>query len=714
MSPKPDADNVRVVHCRRLPSTFQKQSPWAILFLLLPELASAALPRFSNVFQDHMVLQRGYPVQIWGLGATQDKELIVEFLDENASVLASAKVRPWFDGKWNLTVPTLPEEATGRSLTLTVKNEDSVRPDQALQDVTMGDVYLFTGQSNVDLPESYALQFNETHQIYEEAFADEAGRRGMIRIMIVPNQVPGLQYGALPKEELANVPDCPLCPFPFSGHPASYHVCHCNALRWMRASAKAIRGFTALGWFSGAALARSVPALRNVPLGLVRSSWGGTKILRWSGPDAMAQCPQTSKPHGRGLPSDLFSNMIYPLMRLRFSAIVWMHGASDTGKVDAYLGPNYYACALPAMIRDWRLKFAQGELPFVVVELPAYCNERDWATFHTFCDQPQSILSSREYHLPAMRIAQAAAERLPEVYMVTTMDLGSMHPMGGSIHSDRKEELGKRVALAAQAAVYNDSNAIWEAPRANRASMEGTHRIRVEFALRDGERLLLNSSMKCPSQILGIYCTGAGFEVHSPTTLAWVPAASSALVGTSVIITAPANVSVIDRVRYAYADWPVCSLRSAASGLPARIFDLQVGSALLERSPEDTGKGSTWPWKKFTWNNPETWIPSGVQVKEMEHVQEKKIQHSVEKLEHNVEEEVKDDDGFEGFSWQFLIACSASLFTLVVCIQFCCLRDCRCCRGGSRREVDADQMQDQALLNKDRSPEYRGLKTISP
>lgn len=683
MSPEPGRGD-RVAQYRRTSVTFHGQTPWAMLLFLLPELASAALPRFSNVFQDHMVLQRGYPIQVWGLGATADKELKVEFVDENGDVLASVKNRPWFDGKWNLTVPTLPEQATGQSFTLTVTNEGSDAPDQSLHDVTLGDVYLFTGQSNVDLPESYALQFNETHQIFEEAFADKAGALGMIRIMIVPNQVPGLQYGALPKEELANVPDCKLCPFPFAGTPASYHVCHCNALRWTRASAKAIRGFTALGWFSGAALARSSPSLGKVPLGLVRSSWGGTKILRWSGPDAMAQCPQTSKPHGRGLPSDLFSNMIYPLMRLRFSAIVWMHGASDTGKIDAYLGPNYYACALPAMIRDWRLKFAQGDLPFVVVELPAYCNERDWATFHTFCDQPQSILSDREYHLPAMRMAQAAAEKLPEVYMVTTMDLGSMHPMGGSIHSDRKEELGKRVALAALAAVYNDSSVIWQAPRARMASMEGAHSIRVEFALREGETLSLNTSMKCPPQILGIYCTGAGFEVRTPT--GWVPAISAALVGTSVIITAPPNLTAIDRVRYAYADWPVCSLRSVESGLPARIFDLQIGDMIVERKPE--GIRETIGPYTFT-------VP----------VSERQVRQ-VERLG----DQVKDPDGFQGLSWYFLAACSASLFMLVVCIQFCCRGDCRCCRGGSRREVDADTMQDQALLNKDSrhmSPEYR-------
>jgi len=253
--------------------------------------------------------------------------------------------------------------------------------------------------------------------------------------------------------------------------------------------------------------------------------------------------------------------------------------------------------------------------------------------------------------------------------------------------------LGKRVALAAQAAVYNDSSVIWQAPRASRASMDGSHSIRVEFELREVERLMLNTSMQCPPQILGIYCTGAGFEVRCPS--GWVPARSAALVGASVIITANTNATAIDRVRYAYADWPVCSLQSVESGLPARIFDLQIGDAAAPTTPPGI-REQIGPYK-FT-------IPVS--------------ERDVERLE----DQVRDPDGFEGFSWPFLIACSASLFTLVVCVQFCCLKDCRCCRSESR-ELDADQIQDQALLNKERPPEYRlkqqrgssrGLKTISP
>jgi len=551
---------------------------WATA-LLLPRSVSAFIPRFSNAFQSHMVLQRGRPLVLWGFGAGKGAGLTVEFSpseEAQRQPVMQGQTISDSDGRWEVTLPTPLEKFVGLSMKLTVTKNGTSDPSQELQDVTLGDVYLFTGQSNVDLPESYALQRHPHMQRQEETFAEEMGKKGLIRIMIVPNQVPGLHYGREPALELTNSPDCRLCPPPFGPKwDMPYKVCHCNSLRWTRATAAAMRGYSALGWFSGAALARTMPFLKGVPLGLVRSSWGGTKILRWSSPDAMSRCPQSVKP--QRMASDLFSNMIYPMAKLQFSAIVWMHGASDTGRMAAYQGPSYYACALTAMIMDWREKFRREHLPFIVVELPAYCNERDWATFHTFCDQKKSILRDTEYHLPAMRVAQAEAEKLKHVYMVTAMDLGSLHPMGGSIHSDRKQELGVRVALAARAAVYNDSNVIWEAPTAVSASVSHPQHVSVKFSTRSNEFLVLNNSARCPPQILPIYCTGGGFELYSNGS--WFPAVSAWLgQDTSVVLRTSLN-GTIERVRYAYADWPVCNLRSAVTGLPARIFDLPVAAA---------------------------------------------------------------------------------------------------------------------------------------
>lgn len=90
----------------------------------------------------------------------------------------------------------------------------------------------------------------------------------------------------------------------------------------------------------------------------------------------------------------------------------------------------------------------------------------------THCDQQKSALILSDYHLPALRVAQATAQTIGRVYMIPNHDLGSIHPVSGSIHSARKPELGKRVALATFAAVYGQSSTVvWSGPEVLRASL---------------------------------------------------------------------------------------------------------------------------------------------------------------------------------------------------------------------------------------------------
>ena len=158
-------------------------------------------------------------------------------------------------------------------------------------------------------------------------------------------------------------------------------------------------------------------SLRNVPLGLVRSSWGGTPIQRWSSADAVKACPQGKK----GTTSDLFNGMIHTFIGLEWSAAAWYQGESNTAADGNFVGPKYYSCALPALISDWRGKLNLPSLPFFVVELSAYCNERDTGTYKTWCDLPAKI-KTVDYHLPSMRLAQSAAEKLANVFIVSASE----------------------------------------------------------------------------------------------------------------------------------------------------------------------------------------------------------------------------------------------------------------------------------------------------
>jgi hypothetical protein len=117
--------------------------------------------------------------------------------------------------------------------------------------------------------------------------------------------------------------------------------------------------------------------------------------------------------------------------------------------------------------------------------------------------------------------------------------------------------------------------------------------VTVSFSLQQGvSGMSLNTSADCPSVVLNVYCRRAqtlGFEVlapavagasgTSPADSAWQAPTSVALSEDkrSVVVTLAAG-QVASRVRYAYSDWPVVSLRNAEGGLPARLFDMPVMS----------------------------------------------------------------------------------------------------------------------------------------
>lgn len=552
-------------------------------------------PRFSNVFQSHMVLQRGQPIDVWGFGGQVGDSLQVTLYAGIEGSVSWAQAIVGDGGEWRTVLEEQPSTLIGKPLSLCLSHQkEGAAPIQNLTDVVLGDVYLYTGQSNVDLPVTYVHQFTPAGQEKEEQLAEQIGRTGLLRIMIVPARCGLTYHDGIVAKELAHVPECNSCPPAFGpqqgtnkcnllgGRAGNYSYCNCDSLHWARTSPDNIRGFSAVAWFMGRALLEQ-KAVVDVPIGLVRSSWGATNIAVWSGPDAIAKCPQEGEPPSSFAPyirSALYAHMVMPLRGLRFSAVVWVHGARNVGPAsDPYMGGTYYACALRAMIEEWREKLLQPHLPFLIVESPIYCNELDYRTWHTWCDDKESKLTEPDVHLPEMRLAQNKAEHLPGVYLVSTMDQGNLQKaMGGAIHSVGKRDLGKRLAVAARSAVYNDSKAVWTGPRPKVAFRVGASRVSICFDLGNGGDLKLNRSATCPDVILPVYCTGGGFELGINGS--WVRPQKVTVCGQSVILEAFEAFNA-DRVRYAWADWPVNMLKNDA-GMPTRIFNMPIASNMDE------------------------------------------------------------------------------------------------------------------------------------
>ena len=195
-----------------------------------PSASSTSSPppraRFSNVFGDAMVLQRDQPIRLWGFGFGASAACLGSACGPAVATPRGGSNAP---GWWAATLPARAASATAVELTLRDANNITL---QRLVDVVVGDVYLFSGQSNIYIPQTYGSQVydpglpdcrpqdatnrlcsrtNTTAQRATEALADRLGESlGLVRLRIVAAPAPNATVDA-EAPELPEAPDCELC-----------------------------------------------------------------------------------------------------------------------------------------------------------------------------------------------------------------------------------------------------------------------------------------------------------------------------------------------------------------------------------------------------------------------------------------------------------------------------------------------------------------------
>lgn len=190
-------------------------------------IAGSSPALLDEMFQDHAVLQRDRPIPIWGQAEPND-EVTVEF--NGASVTARADAQ----GQWKLELP-----ATSAGGPFELAARASSGTTQTIADVLVGDVWLCSGQSNMEWPVKAALNsFAEIHRAPNDA----------IRLLTVSKHTS-------------------FTPLDTFHHPVS----------WQRATSESAAEFSAVCFFFARELQKHVP----VPMGLIHSSWGGAKIEPW-------------------------------------------------------------------------------------------------------------------------------------------------------------------------------------------------------------------------------------------------------------------------------------------------------------------------------------------------------------------------------------------------------------------------------------------------
>lgn len=369
---------------------------FSVLFFVFA-LAAFADVRLPAIIGDHMVLQQSTTVTLWGWCDPGEKIFIRTGWD-TATYAATGTS----GATWQLSLPT---PKSGGPYTVTIRGNNSI----TLKDVLLGEVWLCSGQSNMEMNMGWGLP-------YEKEAAAATDKR--IRFFHVPRTT-----ALYPQDDVK----------------AGWVVC----------SPEEMKKFSAVGYFFGKDVAEKL----NQPVGLIGASWGGTPAEAWTPDSVVRKNPalQTAanklKPSNGWpvLPGSTFNAMIYPLQKFALAGAIWYQGESNVGTWDTYRP------LLVQMIDAWRRGF-QKEFPFYLVQI---------APFAGYGAYPSSAL---------LREEQAKVASHFNSGMVVIHDLVDNI---NDIHPKMKKEVGQRLAALALSKTYGMSGLPFRYPQFAGMEVEG-------------------------------------------------------------------------------------------------------------------------------------------------------------------------------------------------------------------------------------------------
>ncbi|MCA9105616.1 MAG: sialate O-acetylesterase [Pirellulaceae bacterium] len=365
----------------------------ATLGLLLAGTSAMAETKLPAVLSDHMVVQRGKPIQVWGWD-DPGTEVTVSLGDETRTAKADD------NGRWAVQLEA--RQAGGPHEIKVVGSSE-----RTLTDILIGDVWLCSGQSNME----WTVAGSDNAQA-EIAAADHPTIRH-IKIPHVPSAEPQSDVGS-----------------------PGWTVC----------GPSTVGEYTAVGYF----FARHIQTEVDVPIGLIGSNWGGTRIEPWIPPQGFQSIPELKditdqldnfpSVNDQGqvnhqTPLALYNGMISPLLPYEIRGAIWYQGESNNGE-----GMLYHH-KMRALINGWRDLWHNDDLPFYFVQLAPFRYGRP--------DQ-----------LPGIWEAQTATLEVPHTGMAVTTDITMLQ----DIHPRNKQDVGKRLALWALADSYGKTDLVYSGP----------------------------------------------------------------------------------------------------------------------------------------------------------------------------------------------------------------------------------------------------------
>jgi sialate O-acetylesterase len=470
--------------------------------------------RMPSIFSHNMVLQQGTDVPVWGW-ASEGEPVTVICQGKSAQTIAKG-------GKWMVKLKKLDLATAERPEKLVILGKNTIE----YTNVLVGEVWLASGQSNMEWPLSKAY----------EPQAD-------------------IDSSANPNFRLFTVDKCKSDkPLDDLKTPKEWAVC----------GPTNSPSFSAVGFYFGRALQKA----KQVPVGVIHTSWGGSPAEVWMDQETLSANPSYKRdildkspaalesynkaleaykqkaadakakgqkytnavPRIPWVPCELYNGMIHPLAPFAVKGSIWYQGESNAGR--AY----QYRTLFADMIKNWRKVWKQSEFDFMLVQLAPFRSKADQLVESEWAELREAQLLSTKV--------------LSHVGMAVITDVGEEN----DIHPRKKAPVGERLALAARGIAYKEKGLVYSGPLYKSKVIKGD-KIVLSFdhvgnglVARDGD-------------LTGFAICGADKK--------WV-AANAKIEGKNVVVCSP-QVKAPVAVRFGWANFPIVNLWNK-NGLPATPF----------------------------------------------------------------------------------------------------------------------------------------------
>jgi sialate O-acetylesterase len=364
--------------------------------------AAIVLPSFIN---SGMVLQQKAEVNLWGKSTGKSVTIITSW--NRKTYIA----KPGSDGSWKIKVTT---PLAGGPYEITFNDGSITR----LTDILIGEVWLASGQSNMEMPVA--------------GFKNQPVINSIDILMDCENDMIRLFH----QDKIS------------TGKPLND-----GKGKWEHANAGSVKDFSAVAYLYVKILQEHL----KVPVGVIETAWGGTRVEAWMSRESLNNFtgvklpdPDSTSYQDKNTPTGLFNGMIAPFVGYGIGGVIWYQGEQNR------LEPLQYSNLFPAMVKEWRKAWGTGEWPFYYVQIAPYTYRAD---------------SARALRAAQMREVQLnALASIPNSGIALAMDVGD----SVTIHPPDKYTISKRLAYCALAKTYGKTNLPFSGPVFNSMKIENS------------------------------------------------------------------------------------------------------------------------------------------------------------------------------------------------------------------------------------------------